>query len=178
MAEVLLRHRLEQAGVDARVSSAGLYPGGRPATPHGQATVAQRGLDLSGFTSRRLSRTLIEEADLIVTMAREHVREVAADVPEALGRTFTLKELVRLGTAVGPRPSGSSLASWLASVSADRRREPLLGVGHDDAYDVEDPVGRGRNDYEATAEEIDELLARLVALAWPDATGHEQERSA
>jgi hypothetical protein len=33
--------------------------------------------------------------------------------------------------------------------------------------DIEDPVGRGRADYETTAEEIDDLLRRAVALAFP-----------
>ncbi len=40
-------------------------------------------------------------------------------------------------------------------------------MGHDPAFDIEDPVGGDRADYEITATELDELLRRLVELAWP-----------
>lgn len=167
MAEALLRHHLSAAGVDVRVSSAGLMVGGRPATAHGQAAMADRGLDLSRHESRQLDRELIAGADLVIGMAREHIREVAVLDADALKRSFTLKELVRASTAVGPRRAGEPVDAWLQRVGAGRRREALLGAGHDDAYDVEDPVGRGRADYEETATELDGLIERLVALAWP-----------
>jgi protein-tyrosine phosphatase len=165
MAEAILRRRLEEAGVDSTVSSAGLHPGGRPATAHGIATMAARGLDTSGHVSRQLTPDLVAAADLIVGMAREHVREVAVIDADALSRAFTLKELVRLGELVGPRSQGEALADWLARVARGRERQRLMGVGHDPDYDIEDPVGRGREDYEATAAELDDLLARLVDRA-------------
>jgi len=166
MAEVLLRHHLERAGVDAAVSSAGLHPGGRPATDHGVATMAARGLDLSGHRSRALSRDLLERADLVLGMTREHVREVAVLDRPALDRTFTLKELVRAAESAAPRGPDEPLPAWLRRVAGGRHRD-LLGVDHDPAYDVEDPIGRGRQEYEATAHELDDLLRRLVALLFP-----------
>lgn len=166
MAEAMLRHRLEAAGVEATVSSAGLHPGGRPATPHGIEVMAARGLDTRAHVSRQLAADLVASADVILAMAREHVREVAVVDAAALARAFTLKELVRLGEAVGPRSGDESLADWLTRVGRTRERQRLMGVGHDPHYDVEDPVGRGRGDYEATADELDELLARLVGLAF------------
>ena len=165
MAEALLRQHLASAGIDAQVSSAGLYPGGRPATAHGIEVMAARGLDTSGHRSRQLARALVEPADLVIGMAREHVREVAVIDSGALDRTFTLKELVRLGEAAGPRAADEPLAAWLGRIRRGRERQALLGIGHDPAYDVEDPVGRGREDYEATAHELDVLVARLVELA-------------
>jgi len=178
MAEVLLRHHLEAAGADARVSSAGLHPGGQPATEHGRAAMADRGLDLSAHASRRLDSTILAGADLVLGMAREHVREVAVLDPSALARSFTLKELVRDATAVGPRHPDEPLADWLARVAARRRPDTLLGVTHDDAYDIVDPIGRGRAEYDATAAELDHLLAVLVELVWPHPVTHGQERSA
>jgi protein-tyrosine phosphatase len=178
MAEVLLRHRLDGVGAEVQVSSAGLHPGGRPATAHGQAAMARRGLDLSGHRSRKVARDLIDHADLVIGMAREHVREVAVLDAGALARTFTLKELVRAATAVGPRHRDEAIADWLERVGAGRRRDVLLGVGHDDAYDIEDPVGRGPADYEVTAADLDHLLALLVDMVWPASTHHRQERSA
>ena len=110
-------------------------------------------------------------------MTREHVREAASLLPAALDRSFTLKELVRAADEAGPRRLDEGLPEWLVRVGAGRRRADLVGVGHDDAFDVEDPAGRGVRDYQATAAELDELLGRLVGLAWP-ATGQEDERSA
>lgn len=178
MAEVLLRHRLGLIDASVRVTSAGTHAGTHPATQHGQQVMAARGLDLSSHTSRRLDVPLIDGADLIVGMAREHVREVASLDPTALDRTFTLKELVGVATGIGPRRAGESLSEWLGRVGVQRRRADLVGIGHDAAFDIEDPVGRGLRDYEATAEEIDHLLAVLVERAWPAAAQEGRERSA
>lgn len=177
MAEVLLRRRIEQAGGTATVTSAGLYEGGMPATTHGIAAMADRGLDLRSHRSRRVHADLLRDADLVVGMAREHVREIAVLEPAAVDRSFTLKELVRLGELSGGRRPDEALADWLARVGATRRRDDLLGVGHDPAFDIADPIGRARPEYDATADELDGLLERLVALLWSTAA-HEQERSA
>ncbi|MGH9273025.1 MAG: hypothetical protein ACRDZU_00130 [Acidimicrobiales bacterium] len=179
MADALLRHRLGPVDPTVSVSSAGLYPGGRPATPHGVAVMADRGLDLLPHRSRQLGPELLRGADLVIGMAREHVREVAVLESSAVDRTFTLKELVRMAEANGGRRSAEPIGDWLSRISVNRRREALLGVGHDDDYDIADPIGRDRADYEATADEIDDLLGRFVALAWSaPAIQHGQERSA
>lgn len=177
MAEVLLRHRLTGADVDATVSSAGLYAGGAPATGHGIAAMADRGLDLEDHRSRRVEVTMLHQADLVIGMAREHVREAAVLDPNVLAKTFTLKELAHGAEAVGPRAANEPLDAWLGRIAAGRRRGALLGVGHDDELDVEDPVGRARADYEVTADLLDQLLGRVVALAFP-AAARQQEQSA
>lgn len=176
MAEVLLRRHLTAAGVDATVHSAGLYRGGSPATDHGVAAMARRGLDLSAHRSRAVDRSMVETADLIVGMAREHVREAAVLAHDALAKAFTLKELVAAAEAVEPRQPTERLADWLARVAVGRHPGDLVGVGHDDRLDVADPVGRGEADYEVTATLLDDLLGRLVACGWPAHT--DQERSA
>jgi protein-tyrosine phosphatase len=129
--------------------------------------MADRGLDLTGHTSRQLDRSLLARADLVVGMAREHVREAVVLDPSALRRAFTLKELVRAATATGARRPDEPMAAWLERVGEGRRRESLLGAGLDPDLDVEDPIGRAREDYDETAAELDHLLASLVALAWP-----------
>ena len=48
MAEGLLRRLFVRAGVGAQVGSAGLLPGGAPATANAVATMAARGIDISG----------------------------------------------------------------------------------------------------------------------------------
>ena len=177
MAEVLLRHHLAEAGVDADVSSAGIYEGGAPATGHGVAAMAERGLDLEGHRSRRVDETMVQAADLVIGMEREHVREAAVLDRGALAKTFTLKELVTLAEDAPPRSRDESLASYLDRLAASRVPSTLLGVGHNEALDVEDPVGRGRRDYEVTADLLDRLLRRVVDLTFPAGVPH-QERTA
>ncbi len=179
MAEALLRRHLAEAGIEATVSSAGLYEGGAPATGHGIAAMAARSLDLEAHRSRRMEPGMLQRADLIIGMAREHVREAAVLEAGALTKTFTLKELVREAESVGPRSDDEQLSTWLGRIARTRTRHSLLGVGHDDDLDVADPVGRGRADYEVTADLLDDLLARLVRLAFPSAPGADRhERSA
>jgi protein-tyrosine phosphatase len=167
MAEALLRRRLHDAGVDARVSSAGLYPSGNPATEEAISVMASRGLDIEPHRSRQVEPGMVRSADLVLGMAREHVREVAVLDGAALARTFTLKELVTSGRNVGPRRSGESLEAWLARAGTGRRRQSLLGAGHDDALDVADPVGSPKSEYVVTADELEGLLDELVGLVWP-----------
>ncbi len=178
MAEALLRHRLDEQGVDATVSSAGLYPSGSPATAEAMQVMADRGLDLEEHRSRQVEAGLLAKADLVIAMTREHVREVAVIEAGSLHRTFTLKELVRSGLDTGPRRQGESVVAWLGRAGAGRRREALLGVGHDPTYDIDDPVGRPLAVYQVTAAELEDLIDRLVQLVWPAGVDGARERSA
>lgn len=172
-----MRGHLAAAGVEATVSSAGLYEGGAPATAHAVSVMAERGLDLSDHHSRQLDVDMLERADLVIGMARAHVREAAVLHPDSLRRAFTLKELARAAQAAGARATDESLADWLARIARSRSRTDLVGVGYDDQLDVDDPVGRSRHDYELTAALLDDLLGIVVTLAFP-ADAHRQERSA
>jgi protein-tyrosine phosphatase len=162
MAAALLSRRLEEAGLKAAVSSVGLLFDGRPATDHGRAVMAQRGIDTSAHRSRKLQPEMLAGADLVLGMAREHVAEAAAYGNEVWGRAFTLKEIVRLGEERGGRPPEEPLDQWLARLHEGRRRTDLLGASDDD--DVADPIGGSRRTYERTATELDDLTARLARL--------------
>ena len=166
MAAVLLGRRLEEAGVKAVVTSAGMLFDGKPATDHGQAVMADRGLDTSAHRSRRLRPELVGGQDIVIGMARTHVREAVALSPDVWKRAFTLKEIVRRGEERGGRSPGESLEDWLARLHAGRRLPDLLGES--DADDVADPIGGPRRNYERTAEELDDLTARLARLLGTD----------
>lgn len=165
MAEALLRRRLAERGIDARVGSAGRSAQGRPASATAVEVMAAEGLDLGGHRSRRATTELVAAADLVIAMAREHVRDVVLLAPDALPRTFTLKELVRRGGEVGARADGESLASWLARLDAPRG--PFDHVGSSVGDDVADPIGRRAAVYERTATELGALVDSLVSLAFP-----------
>lgn len=163
MAAALLGRHLDEAGIEAVVSSAGLLFDGRPATDHGQAVMADRGIDTSGHRSRKLRGDIVNAADLVIGMARDHVREaVALAGPALMARAFTLKEIVRRGEERGGRAPGESLEGWLARLSAGRRPADLLG--NVDVDDVADPIGGPRRGYERTAQELDDLTTRLARL--------------
>jgi protein-tyrosine phosphatase len=162
MAAALLTRRLDEASVPARVGSAGLLPGGRPAWPEAEAVMAERGIDISAHQSCRLDRSHVAGADLVLGMTREHLREAVVLDPLAYDRAFTLKELARRG-GVEPR-SRRSLHAWLATLSASREVDELLGA--DPADDVDDPIGGPISAFRDTADELDALVGRIVRAGW------------
>lgn len=171
MAAALLGRRLGDAGVEAAVSSTGILFDGKPATDHGIAVMADRGIDTSRHRSRKLRAEMVTGADLVIGMAREHVAEALAFGPGIWERAFTLKEIVRLGEQHGGREPGEPLQQWLARLhearlQSGRRPTELFAPSADD--DVADPIGRPRSSYQRTAEELDDLTARLVRLLGKD----------
>lgn len=164
MAEVLLRHHLAERGVEAGVSSAGLLFDDHEASAHAVTVLGDRGIDLSGHRSRRITADLLSSADLLLAMERRHVREAVVVAPAIFPRTFTLKELVRRGEQIGHRAPDEDLSAWLARAGAGRRPAAVLGASPDD--DVEDPIGRPIERYDRTAAELDDLTSRLVDLLW------------
>jgi protein-tyrosine-phosphatase len=160
----MLRHRLERHGVEANVRSAGLLDEGQPAHDHGVAVLSALGLDLSAHRSQTMTAQLLRGADLVLAMAREHVREAVVRAPDTFPRTFTLKEIVRRGKEVGPRQPGEPLERWLGRVHAGRSPRDLMGFGTKD--DIEDPIGQPRAAYERMVDELTDLLDELVWLVW------------
>jgi protein-tyrosine-phosphatase len=165
MAEALLAERLASTGVPATVTSAGMLASGAAPPTEVVAALAPYGLDISEHRSRRLEAADVEAADLVVGMARSHVRDAVVLAPEAWPRIFTLKELVRRGSDAGPRRPGERLARWLARVGEGRVQSELQGDA--DVDDVDDPLGGAPEAYVATAALLEGLVDRVVALAWP-----------
>ena len=170
LAAAILAHDLERAErvrteAGIAVVSFGTEATAAPATP-GTVTAARRiGLDLSTHVATRIDPAVLAQASLVVTMERRHVQDVAIAVPAAFPRTYTLKELVRRGSAIGARGSDEPLDAWIARAGADRRPVDVLGRSPID--DVADPTVDRLVDHDALAAELSELSARLVALAWP-----------
>jgi protein-tyrosine phosphatase len=164
MAEGLLRARLAARGSDVTVDSAGLLPGGCPATHDAVAVLAGRDIDLAPHRSRNLLEVDLGAADLILGMERRHVQEAIVLVPEVRPRAFTLVDAVRRAEDQEPRRQEEPLAAWAARIGGGRTTADLLGVGDDE---VDDPIGSSRARYEETAALLEDLLDRLVARAFP-----------
>ena len=172
MAEALLRRRLLDVGELPRVHSAGLQGDGYDVSRGAVSALAPYGLDIGAHRSRLMTKAMLAEADLVVGMAREHVREAVLLHPEAWPRTFTLKELVRRAEQAGARAPGQSFEEWLDKVHAGRSRGDLLTAASDD--DIADPIGMSSEVYERTAAEIGDLVDRLVAAAWGHAKNNKE----
>jgi protein-tyrosine phosphatase len=165
LAELVLQQELDKRGVAAEVGSAGLVGDGMAAAPPIIELLVGRGLDARPHRSRLLHTGLLDGVDLVLGMAREHVREVVLTDPAAMDRSFTLKELVRRGRAIGPRPADEALAAWLVRAAEGRRPADILGAS--EADDIADPIGRRFSVFQRVAAEIERLTADLVDLAWP-----------
>ena len=162
MAEALFQRRLDTRGTAARVSSAGLLPGGSPATEPAIEVMAAAGLDISEHRSRQVSPYLLDESDLVVTMTRQHLIEVTLMAPAAWPRMFQAVDLVRRAEKVGPRHPDEPLADWLVTVGDGRTRSGILAASLSD--DVDDPVGQAAAVYRRTEQQLDDLFTRLAAL--------------
>lgn len=165
MAEALLRRALADRGIPGEVRSAGRLAEGEPASAGAVQAMAAYGLDLSGHRSHRLTAADVRAAELILGLAREHVRDVVVLEPATWARTFTVKEIVRRGVQIGSRKPEEPVGAWLARVHEGRERSDLLGESPED--DVADPMGGPLAGYLAAAELLDERLGTLTELLWP-----------
>jgi protein-tyrosine phosphatase len=165
MAEGFIRRQLADRGIQGvEVESAGVSGwDGSPATEEAVHALHELDIDISEHRARRLTGRLVDAADLVVAMAAEHRDAVSRVVPSAGSRTFTLKELVRLLESEDDPGEGTPPDALLQArvEGADARR---AGVGPPSGdEDVADPLGLGLEAYRATAWELEELSARVVA---------------
>ena len=165
MAQAMLATRLAARAVPASVASAGLLDSGQRPPAEVISVMAARGIDVAGHRSRRVTADDLAAADLVLGLAREHVRHAAVLLPECWSRAFTLRELLRRGLQADVRAPGEALSHWLARAAVNRSRRDLLGSNPGD--DVPDPHGGPLAGYQATASLLDGLTRDLTALCWP-----------
>ncbi|HSS11852.1 MAG TPA: hypothetical protein VLL25_18330 [Acidimicrobiales bacterium] len=162
MAEALLRRRLDELGVAARVGSAGFLDDGLPAMDDAIATMAEDGYDLTTHRSRTVTTDMVDRADLVLTMTRQHTIELTLMAPDAWPRVFQLREIVHRAESTGRRAPEQTFSAWLTDVGSGRTRAGLIGGRQED--DISDPVGQPRQEYDRTKRLLDELLSKLAAL--------------
>ena len=170
MAAALLARRLAVLGVTVPVRSAGMIRCGDPPHPEVVSVMASYGIEISSHSSRVARATDLARASLVLAMARDNLRYAVITEPGVWPRAFTLKELIRRGEQIGPRPPGEPFAEWLSRAHAGRERTSLLGDSAED--DVADPAGGPRRAYAATASLLDQLVMRLAELGWAQAEPH------
>jgi protein-tyrosine-phosphatase len=164
MAEGFLRHHLALQALTLPVSSAGILGwNSAGATDHTLTALREHGVALDGHISRKIDRSIIDSATLIVTMTNDHADAVRLRSPEAAPRTFVLGQIVRLGekheAEDGPS-GGQPLPVWLEAVDGrrDARRRALT------RDEIRDPLGEPLPAYQELAVQLDDLTARLTRL--------------
>ncbi len=126
---------------------------GQPMSRRTRDALASIGLSADGHRSHQVTDRDIEEADLILAMAGEHVSFIRRRYPGAAPKTATVKRLCR-DLPAGPPSLGERIA-----------RLDLEAVGVEPWEDVEDPAGGEDEVYVSCAKELAglcfELLPRL-----------------
>lgn len=164
--------------VPAHVHSAGVQAwSGEPMFPHAAAVLAERGADPSGFRARKMTKAMIDDADLILCATRVHRAAVATLAPRRVRQAFTLREFGRLTTLIEPArvrsrldaPATGATAPDLRSIgcaltaaaSALRGSGPPTTPGDDD---LPDPLGRDLAAFRACADTIEVALEAPIRL--------------
>jgi protein-tyrosine phosphatase len=147
-------------GLDISVGSGGVRFTGEPTPEIGISLMSERGIDLTRHRSAAVTGDSVNEADLILGMAREHVREVVAISPSAWRKTFTLKDFTRRAERIGPPRRHQRLPDWLETVGADR--EPYDALGTNPGDEVPDPYGQRPRVWNRVIEDLDDLVSRIL----------------
>ncbi len=129
MAAALLCRYLEsdEARRDWRVLSAGLWAEDEePASAGAVMAMAERGIDLTGHRSRRLTRQMVEEADLILGMTPHHVEAMQQAFPEHAHRIHLLAAMAGESHGIAD-PYGLSPATYRATAN---ELERLIRAGY------------------------------------------------
>lgn len=176
LAEQLLRLHLTTR--KAAVSSAGTRGlRSAPMTPEALALADQLGVPTADSTAHR-SRFLTEQhlvsPDLIITMTRDHRRQVVELAPSRLRSTFTAREFARLALEVtddeirdaadraAVQTPGARVRAAAALVA--NRRGMVLPSDKPQDDDVIDPYGRSWQTYELSAAQLTPALEQVVRV--------------
>lgn len=112
MAEALFNKVASVAQSNIRAESAGLHAGnGVPATDNARTVMRTLGIDISPHRSRRLTKELMDKADLVLAMSAVQRGRVVASFPEAKNKVEVLGEFAGTGSDVED-PFGHTLDAY------------------------------------------------------------------
>ncbi|MDD5107903.1 MAG: L-threonylcarbamoyladenylate synthase [Candidatus Omnitrophica bacterium] len=98
MAEAYLKKLLAKQGrTDVEVSSAGMMAlEGMGASEETREVLAKDGIDVSDHRTKRVTKELVDGADIILVMEKIHEERILQLAPEVKNRLFLLKEFARI----------------------------------------------------------------------------------
>ncbi len=158
MAERLTRAALPAMPIVAMSAGTHGIPG-RPMPVEAAAALRECGGNPDGFVSQPLTEELVRAADLVLTGAMEHRREVVTILPQAASRTFTIMEFGALAAAVSTAELAEIDNRVLRAQTLVEQARLLRGVVRPEDLDVADPFGGPARGYKAAARQIAAGLA-------------------
>lgn len=170
LAEGLLRTLAKEAGVRVDVKSAGVAAApGSPMSAHSASILRKKGF-VEPIASKSLGPELAQWADLILTMTVGHKRAVIQQFPEAVEKTYALKEFTEddADTLAAVRAHGELFAELqmkyaLGQAIAPEERAKLRKLEERlPFHDIADPFGGPLAAYEQAAAEIEASLRKLL----------------
>ena len=142
---------LEASGAEVRVTTAGTHViEHQPMSIRTRLALGAVGLEVPDHRSRQLTDSHIDDADIVVAMAAEHVHFVRRRHPAGAAHTATIRYLAQ-HLPGGPEP----LDRRVAAMGLER-------VDPDSQGDVTDPAGGDEEDYVACARQLSALMAELA----------------
>ncbi len=107
LAEAVARAHAAHSGLPLAVSSAGVAADeGAPASADARAVAAEAGLDLSHHRARALTRAMLLESDLVLTMSEAHAERARALAPERAASIHVLGRHAGAASGDVPDPFG------------------------------------------------------------------------
>lgn len=117
MAEGLLKKITSESGLSLDIQSAGLQTfAGIPAAPEAIEACKAKGVDISGHQSQPLSKALILDRDLILTMTLKHKELILRKIPDLAGKVELLSEFAGDGTTDIEDPIDQPLERYKATL--------------------------------------------------------------
>jgi protein-tyrosine phosphatase len=155
MAEGFLRWEAERRGLDLEVRSTGTHAWhGRAATIEGRRVMAEMGVPIDDHRTLELDAALVDWADLIIGMSREHARDTIRAFPDAERKTYTMKGLLELLPSL---PAYDDTEAWLEAAYRIRERADSVAM-----QDIDDPIGEREAAYRRVASEVRDLIERFA----------------
>lgn len=113
LAEALAREHVDLHGLQLRVESAGVSAAeGAPASAEAQVVATEVGLDLSQHRARLLTRGMVLDSDLVLTMSESHAQLARVLAPESAARIRRLGDYDTTNASDVPDPFGCGLAVY------------------------------------------------------------------
>ncbi|MDN4620330.1 low molecular weight protein arginine phosphatase [Paenibacillus sp. PsM32] len=170
MAEGFMRKLASERGVDVEVRSAGVAAvDGMSVSRHADAVLKDHNIH-EQLLSSSLTGATIHWADLILTLTGSHKQHVIRNFPESAGKVYTLKEYAENDHKV--LRDLKELDSLYATIEMNRSlgeevnpadRQRLIEIQQRiPSFDIVDPFGGSRDDYEVAAADIRNALEKLL----------------
>lgn len=138
---------------------------GSPVDPDAVTVLEGVGGSAAGFEARQIIPAMAAEAQLIITVSRDHRGQVARLTPKALRTTFAIGDLHDLAESLLERTDpGTTYPSTSALVAALAQHRPFVVPRSVDGAGIADPYRQGPEAFRAMSAHVEALLPPIVEV--------------